>query len=720
MREADADVVGVQEPEGNLRRLAAATGMPYVDDSLHLISRYPLFAVGSGAERFAYVGARPRPRRRRSATCISPAAPTGPRRRPRARAAKRVLRARALAAPARDPALRAQARSARASAACRASSRATSTRPRISTGPRPSPRRARERVPFALDWPVSRALARAGFSDSYREAHPDPVATPGYTWTPGTPAPRIRRKETLDRIDWVMAGGRARTLAARLVGEAGGPDVDVGLDPYGSDHRAVASTFAVTPGARAGARERRAARRHPRRARQRPLHADARRRGQEDRDPARRASRSRRSRSTTRPTTSPRTSAPGRCAPGAYRAALLRGDGSVAASYRFWIEAPGTRPSIRATQHELRPRRADRAALRRRARQQARLGRHLPRRRGRPLPVLRLQVHGRAPERPHQLHEGRPRDARARPLPRHAHARRRLQRARRRRASGSDERCAVRTEVRGHVLEVVLDRPKANAIDRATGLELYEAFARLRDDPELRVGILTGARRALLLGGLGPEGGGRRRGGHLDRLRAGRLRRPDRDVRSRQAGDRGGQRARRRRRLRARAGLRPDRRGRARRALPARAQPRHRAGRRRRPAAAAPAALVPRHGAAADEPAPRRRGGAAPRARLLGRARRPADGRGAPARRPHRRLPAARGSGDQGDRAPRRGALGRGDVRGDGGGQLPRLLARDGGARSSSRARGRSPSDAAPSSRAARGPSACEAASRPVRTAPSM
>ena len=50
----------------------------------------------------------------------------------------------------------------------------------------------------------------------------------------------------------------------------------------------------------------------------------------------------------------------------------------------------------------------------------------------------------------------------------------------------------VRTEVRGHVLEVVLDRPKANAIDRATGLELYEAFSRLRDDPHLHVGILTG------------------------------------------------------------------------------------------------------------------------------------------------------------------------------------------------------------------------------------
>ena len=36
--------------------------------------------------------------------------------------------------------------------------------------------------------------------------------------------------------------------------------------------------------------------------------------------------------------------------PGAYRAALLNGDGRVAAGYRFWIEAPGTRPSIHTSQ----------------------------------------------------------------------------------------------------------------------------------------------------------------------------------------------------------------------------------------------------------------------------------------------------------------------------------------------------------------------------------
>jgi crotonobetainyl-CoA hydratase len=51
----------------------------------------------------------------------------------------------------------------------------------------------------------------------------------------------------------------------------------------------------------------------------------------------------------------------------------------------------------------------------------------------------------------------------------------------------------VRVERRGAVLEVTLDRPKVNAIDHATSRRLGEAFALLRDDPELRVAILTGA-----------------------------------------------------------------------------------------------------------------------------------------------------------------------------------------------------------------------------------
>ena len=52
---------------------------------------------------------------------------------------------------------------------------------------------------------------------------------------------------------------------------------------------------------------------------------------------------------------------------------------------------------------------------------------------------------------------------------------------------------SVLTEQRGAVLEVTLNRPKANAIDVATSRELGEVFIGFRDDPELRVAIITGA-----------------------------------------------------------------------------------------------------------------------------------------------------------------------------------------------------------------------------------
>jgi crotonobetainyl-CoA hydratase len=45
----------------------------------------------------------------------------------------------------------------------------------------------------------------------------------------------------------------------------------------------------------------------------------------------------------------------------------------------------------------------------------------------------------------------------------------------------------------GKVLEVTINRPKANAIDAPTSRIMGETFAKFRDDPELRVAILTGA-----------------------------------------------------------------------------------------------------------------------------------------------------------------------------------------------------------------------------------
>ena len=49
----------------------------------------------------------------------------------------------------------------------------------------------------------------------------------------------------------------------------------------------------------------------------------------------------------------------------------------------------------------------------------------------------------------------------------------------------------IRTEVRGRVLEVTIDRPKANAIDAATSRIMGEVFSAFRDDEALRAAILT-------------------------------------------------------------------------------------------------------------------------------------------------------------------------------------------------------------------------------------
>jgi crotonobetainyl-CoA hydratase len=51
----------------------------------------------------------------------------------------------------------------------------------------------------------------------------------------------------------------------------------------------------------------------------------------------------------------------------------------------------------------------------------------------------------------------------------------------------------IRTATDGAVLEVTIDRPKANAIDLKASRRLNEVFTSFRDDPALRVAIITGA-----------------------------------------------------------------------------------------------------------------------------------------------------------------------------------------------------------------------------------
>ena len=87
-----------------------------------------------------------------------------------------------------------------------------------------------------VPWPVSLAMARAGFVDTYRVARPSPVHDPGRTWSPEFP------ERHPDRIDYIYArGDRWRVLDSVVLDhhDRGWP----------SDHAAVLSTLELSPAA---------------------------------------------------------------------------------------------------------------------------------------------------------------------------------------------------------------------------------------------------------------------------------------------------------------------------------------------------------------------------------------------------------------------------------------------------------------------------------------
>lgn len=258
IRLAEADIVGVQEPDGQIDRIAEASGLPYVDRRRNIISRFPLFDSGAG-ERIsaappsygtvaldpdalhAYAMVRPGEVVAVANTHLS-SDPYGP------HAAQQGELARALAIEERTRVPEAQPFTQLAQIAARGI-------PVFLTGDFNSPSPldwtaaavAARGLPDPVAWPATGLLLAAGLRDSFREAHPDPVATPGFTWTAGMPAPYVPQGELLDRIDYVWTAGPTRTIASQIIGEPGGAGVDLALAPYPSDHRAVVSTFSVIP-----------------------------------------------------------------------------------------------------------------------------------------------------------------------------------------------------------------------------------------------------------------------------------------------------------------------------------------------------------------------------------------------------------------------------------------------------------------------------------------
>jgi endonuclease/exonuclease/phosphatase family metal-dependent hydrolase len=90
--------------------------------------------------------------------------------------------------------------------------------------------------PLPVAFPSVRALEKRGFVDLFRRAHPDPVAKPGFTWTPTTDPQSP--DDHHDRIDFTLAKAQSlRVIAAGIVGEKS-PQADIVVTPWPSDHRA--------------------------------------------------------------------------------------------------------------------------------------------------------------------------------------------------------------------------------------------------------------------------------------------------------------------------------------------------------------------------------------------------------------------------------------------------------------------------------------------------
>jgi hypothetical protein len=233
IREIDADLVGVLESYNRLPEIAESTGYPFHNTSLQILSKFPIHEPSGADGRYAFIEVRPGeviaffnihldyvrygPKLLRNGVPVREVI-----------ASEDEVRLSSLEVPLAQMAdLIEQGYPVFFTGDHNEPSSLDYTEETVGTRPR---------IDEPIPWPVSEAILAAGFRDTYREIHPDPLADPGIT-----------HKGVGDRIDYLYAAGPSETLDSRLVGEEGGRGVDVGFDPWTSDHRAVLSSFEVTP-----------------------------------------------------------------------------------------------------------------------------------------------------------------------------------------------------------------------------------------------------------------------------------------------------------------------------------------------------------------------------------------------------------------------------------------------------------------------------------------
>lgn len=248
IRASGADVVGVEEGEGQVGRLATALGWPYSSARLQIVSKYPIVDPPEGNGIYVFIETSPG-RVVAMANVHLPSDPYGPEVVGRGATQEEALALeRRLRLPHIVPRLGVLQDLARRGIPVFLAGDFNVPSHRDWT---PTMVGRRPQIRYALSWPETRAVEDAGFRDSYREIHPDPVTHPGLTWwarRPQVPGWNPGPQDPEDRIDFLFAAGPAVARSSRIVGESGRTGVDVGIAaPWPSDHRGVVSAFTVTP-----------------------------------------------------------------------------------------------------------------------------------------------------------------------------------------------------------------------------------------------------------------------------------------------------------------------------------------------------------------------------------------------------------------------------------------------------------------------------------------
>ena len=246
IRRADADIAGIQEAEGNLERLAGQLGWHF-DLRSHIVSRFPVVDPPGADGGYVLIEVEPG-KVVAVANVHLPSSPSGPDAlRDGATAAEVVEMESATRLPAIEPYLAALAPLVKRNF------------PVFLTGDFNAPAHTdpvlvanggQEASLASIDWPVSRAVANAGFHDAWRSVYPDPASHPGLTWWAARPPLEIYtpgEDDARSRIDFVWFAGTVTVQSGAIAGEEGGPEVSLSVKPWPSDHRAVVAQFEVIP-----------------------------------------------------------------------------------------------------------------------------------------------------------------------------------------------------------------------------------------------------------------------------------------------------------------------------------------------------------------------------------------------------------------------------------------------------------------------------------------